>query len=381
MPVLVVAAISARLLAEAAAADGYEVVALDLFGDRDTRRAAVQWLPIGTPGTLTIDAERLAEALAGVARRGDVAGWICGAGFDGRPELLARTAALLPLIGNPAETVRRVRDPNAFFEVLDRRGIAHPPVQMTAPADAAAWLVKDAGGCGGWHIRRARPHEAVSAPYYLQREAAGTPMSATFVANGSGARVLGFNALSVRPLLARPLVYCGAVGPVALRAEVAERVGDVVGALAAAFALRGAGSLDFLLDGDRLSVLEVNPRLPASIALYRGGAPGGAGQGVIAAHLGACLHGVLPPPSAGAASTLVHGTEIVFAPHAFWLNQRIADRLAMRADCHDLPMAAAHFEAGAPLCSVSASGAGVEPVRASLRRSRAEVYELLEIDR
>ena len=38
--------------------------------------------------------------------------------------------------------------------------------------------------------------------------------------------------------------------------------------LAAVFRLRGLGSLDFLLDGDTVEVLELNPRPPASLALY-----------------------------------------------------------------------------------------------------------------
>jgi predicted ATP-grasp superfamily ATP-dependent carboligase len=39
MPAIAVAAISARAMAEAAVSDGFKVVALDLFGDTDTRRA------------------------------------------------------------------------------------------------------------------------------------------------------------------------------------------------------------------------------------------------------------------------------------------------------------------------------------------------------
>ena len=54
MPTIAVAAISARAMAEAAASDGFKVVALDLFGDTDTRRAASRWLPIGAPGSLQI---------------------------------------------------------------------------------------------------------------------------------------------------------------------------------------------------------------------------------------------------------------------------------------------------------------------------------------
>lgn len=50
MQTIAVAAISARAMAEAAASDGFKVVALDLFGDVDTRRAASRWMPIGASG-------------------------------------------------------------------------------------------------------------------------------------------------------------------------------------------------------------------------------------------------------------------------------------------------------------------------------------------
>ena len=390
MPVLAVAAISARMLAEAAAADGFEVVGLDLFGDLDTRRACTQWWPIGEPSRLHIDADRLLSALAMLAARAareqsaEVVGWIAGSGFEGRPDLLARGAALLPLIGTPAEAVRRVRDPQLFFDALDAQGIAHPPVLTTAPADANGWLVKDADACGGWHIRRATPHEAVQPPHYVQREVAGTPMSATFIANGSSAVVLGFNQLIVRPVLARPFVFCGAVGPVALAPAVAAAVIAAVRALAATFALRGLGSLDFMLDGDQVQVLEVNPRPPASMALYGGNGHPAASNPIVADHVRACLQGVLPewPALTGpalTASATVRGTEIVFAPHRLWLSESAAQRLAGNRACHDLPAAALQFDVGDPLCSVSASGTGAEQVLALLDRGREAVYQTLEI--
>ena len=381
MPVLAVAAISARMLAEAAAADGFEVVGLDLFGDVDTRRACTQWWPIGEPGHLHIDADRLLSALAMLAARNqsaEVVGWIAGSGFEGRPDLLACGAALLPLIGTPADAVRRVRDPQLFFDVLDAQGIAHPPVLATAPTDANGWLVKDAGGCGGWHIRRATPHEAVQPPYYVQREVPGTPMSATFIANGSSAVVLGFNQLIVRPVLARPFVYCGAVGPVALPPAVADAVPAAVRALAASFALRGLGSLDFMLDGDRVQVLEVNPRPPASMALYGGNGDRAASSPIVADHVRACLQGVLPEQTMPTASATVLGTEIVFAPHRLWLSESAAQRLAGNRACHDLPAAGQQFDVGDPVCSVSASGGSAEQVRALLDRGREAVYQTLE---
>ena len=370
-PVLAVAALSARVLAEAAAVDGYDVVALDLFGDADTRRACSQWWPIGRPEVLRIDATLLLSQLAALARCGGAMGWIAGSGLDGRPGLLARGAALLPLLGTQPDAVRRVRDPALFFAQLGAAGIAHPAVQATPPADAARWLVKDAQGCGGWHIRRALGQLDVPAHHYFQRELPGTPMSATFIADGRAARVLGFNELIVRPFGTRPFVYCGVVGPVPLPAGLARRVGAALDDLAAAFSLRGLGSLDFIREGDTFGVLEINPRPPASLALY--------GPGTVAAHLHACLQAELPRAQA-LEHVAVRGTEIVFARRPLRLDATAALRLAGRAGCHDLPAGAARFGAGDPVCSVSAKGTSAAHVRSRLERMRNAVHQSLETD-
>ncbi|HEY8707036.1 MAG TPA: ATP-grasp domain-containing protein, partial [Burkholderiaceae bacterium] len=330
MTVLAVAALSARMLAEAATDDGFDVVALDLFGDADTRRACSQWLPIGSAAALRIDADRLLTALAALAQREGVIGWIAGGGFEGRPELLERGAALLPLIGTSADAVRRVRDANAFFGFLDVQGIAHPPVRMTAPADAAGWLAKDAHACGGWHIHRvvarrgATPSGPVPAHHYFQREIPGAPMSATFIANGRDASVLGFNQLIVRRFGTHPFVYCGAVGPVPLSADVAIRIAAAARVLARQFSLCGLASLDFMLSGDAFDVLEVNPRPPASMALYGKRVVPPAAQGIVAAHVRACLQGELPRWPAPTANAGVQGSEIVFASRPLWLDEPAA---------------------------------------------------------
>ena len=385
MTVLAVAALSARMLAEAASDDGFDVVALDLFGDADTRRVCSQWVPIGSAAALQIDADLLLTALAALAQREGVIGWIAGSGFEGRTELLERGAEWLPLIGTSADAVRRVRDPSAFFGFLDVQGIAHPKVRMTAPADAAGWLVKDARACGGWHIRRVavqrdatRAMPPVPAHHYFQREIPGVPMSATFIANGCDASVLGFNRLIVRRFGARPFVYCGAVGPVPLSAAIASRIAAATRVLARQFSLRGLASLDFMLDGDAFSVLEVNPRPPASMALYGKRFAVSGSMGIVAAHVRACLRDELPGWPAPAANPAVRGTEIVFASRPLWLDEPAARQLAERAACHDLPAAATRFEAGDPVCSVSASASSAEQVLALLERRCESVHQFLE---
>ena len=126
-------------------------------------------------------------------------------------------------------------------------------------------------------------------------------------------------------------------------------------------------------DGDGVKVLEVNPRPPASMALY--------GHGIVAAHVRACVQGELPRlPSEANDFTVdtVRGTEVVFAPRRLWLDEPAALRLAARPGCHDLPNAGTGFETGDPLCSVSASGASAGHVRELLQRGRLAVHQSLE---
>lgn len=371
---LAVASLSARLLAEVAAQEGHGVIALDLFGDADTRRASALWLPIGSPSSMRIDGGQLLAALAQIKLRGDVDGIVIGSGFDGRTALLGEAAALLPLFGTAANEVQRVRDPQVFFAALDRHRIEHPAVQLAPLAEAAGWLVKDAGGCGGWQVRAAEAARALAPGHYFQRESAGVPMSATFVANGRDAVVLGFNRQLVRSIAtgggARPFVFCGVVGPLPLDAAVARRVEDAVRVVAAEFELRGLGSLDFLLDGEAFAVLEVNPRPPASLALYRDRQP-------LQLHLRACREGELAE-STHATTAKVNGTEIVFARRALQLDAEAARKIASQPQCHDLPRADSTFAVGDPLCSVSAQGDGVEEVVALLGRRRDAMLHRLE---
>lgn len=409
MSTLAVAGISVRMLAEAAAADGFEVIALDLFGDADTRRASAQWRTIGTGEGLQIDGDRLLAALAELAQRSDVQGWIAGSGFDGRPDLLARGAALLPLIGTQADAMRRVRDPQEFFGFLGEMRIAHPAVRIEPPDDAAGWLRKDSGACGGWHIRQAAAldgavgasfesleqplsptlsHAPEGSRHYYQRQVTGTPMSATFIANGRRAVVLGFNRLLVRRVGSHPYVYGGAIGPVGLPDRAANEVTAAVRAIAEVFSLQGLGSLDFILDGDAISVLEVNARPPATLGLYGWPAPGSTSQGIVNAHIEACVDGGLTLASHEATrasvARAVHGSDNVFARRRFTLDEHAVARLAAWPNCHDLPHAATTFEAGDPVCSVRATvedaraNEAADRVQAQLTERRQALQQFLE---
>jgi predicted ATP-grasp superfamily ATP-dependent carboligase len=376
MPTLAVVAISARAMAEAAARDGFGVVALDLFGDLDTRRAASRWLPIGAPGSLRIDAARTLAALRDLSREPDpVIGWVAGSGFEGEPDLLEQGAAILPLIGTAAAAVRRLRDPALFFGFLAAQGIPHPQVSFERLEKPEGWLMKDAQACGGWHVRRPPwPVDVRPAPgRYYQHEMAGQPMSATFIANGRDVHVLGFNELMVCRLGARHFVFRGVVGPVPIAPDMAHRLTAIARTLTVAFELRGLCSLDFMRDGEAIGVLEVNPRPPASMSLY---APG-----LMRAHARACLNAQLPPARPGrapGAGGMAGGMEIVFAPRPLQLDAAAARQLAAWPGIHDLPGAGQRFDAGDPLCTLSVNGRDAAQVRRRLDESRERLLQSLE---
>lgn len=361
MPTLVVAALSARWLCEAAVDAGYRVVALDVFGDVDTRRIAAGWQPIGRPGTLRIDPARVLAGLREARLDGRVTGWLAGSGIEGLPDVLERGAALLPLLGTAPQDVRRVRDPLSFFAALREHGIAYPPTRFLPPPQLHGWLIKDARGTGGSHIRPAEHYDdaqPLGPSEYFQQLVDGTPMSATFIGNGEDAAILGFNAL-----IAQRHRYAGVIGPVPLAAEPARVVAQAVRGLTARFRLCGLGSLDFLLSGDRVAVLEVNPRPPASLALYRALQP-------LQAHMRA-LAGELPVLPADRGRP--RGTQVYFAPARGEIDAAASQALAAMTDCHDVPSPGTRFDPGDPVCSVSAEGDDVDAVREALALRLAEV--------
>lgn len=372
--VVAIAALSARALVDAAADEGLRPIALDLFGDADTRRRALRWQAIGAPPRMAIDEAALLDGLEAAAREPAMMGWIAGSGFEGRDGLLAAGAQRLPLLGAAPRAWASVRDPRRFFAALRTLGIAHPQVCFEPPASPDGWLRKDLHASGGWHVRRARADEPPpAAGEYWQCELAGTPVSATLLACADGARIVGFNRQRVRRFGDRPYVFCGIVGPVALLDDPAAALRSAADALVKHFDLRGLASLDAILHDDgRVSVLEVNPRPPASAALYRRWA----GLGLVDAHLRACRGESLPRGDAPMAG--VRGHEIVFARRSTEVSASAANRLARFAHVHDLPRPGSRADRGDPLCSVDAEGTSVDDVTACLDARREQCLQLME---
>ncbi|KND62431.1 hypothetical protein BVER_01640c [Candidatus Burkholderia verschuerenii] len=378
-PRLAVAGLSARLVAQSAARTGYSVVALDIFGDRDTREHANMWFDIGGNG-LSIDRARFHDALERAARLPRMLGLIASSGLEPLADELSRAPHMPSFIGN-GEAAKTVRDPRRFFALLDDAGIAHPQVRLTSPDDPRGWLVKRSDGCGGTHIERAEDIERIPEHAYFQKQAHGRSMSALFIAAHREAVVIGFAEQLSMQAGPWPYVYAGSIGPVNLPAETATCIVQAIETIVWKTDLTGLNSIDFLLDDDNFSVLEINTRPSSTMALYEAAWPDTWPRGLIGAHLDACLHGELP---ACAHTALLKppmraGQRVVFAPKSFIVTSAFSDACFADPACHDVPLALAHIEAGQPVCTMSATAPTLDALRTALDREHARQLQCIDM--
>lgn len=343
MSVLVVA-VSARMLAELAVADGYEVIALDRFGDADLRAVA--------PGTTA----HSADALAALAAEIDTDAVVYGAGFENRPHLVARIADGRELLGTAPELLGAVRDPWAVGAAARTAGARAPetrrPGECPAPEmrqageypapERDAWLRKPMRGGGGRGVRRWRGG-ALRATEILQRRLPGLSCSAVAIGDGQRAAVLGLT----EQLHRRPgFGWMGNVTPPRLPAgelaELDDQLSAVCEKVVSRFGVRGAFGVDAIWDGRHAWVLEVNPRPPASLELFGPGSFEAHVRGARGLGLPAGLPGV-PAARRPAVKLVLYAGRDIRAPDPGWWPDGLV---------RDIPHADAEIKRGAPVCTL-----------------------------
>lgn len=351
-----VVALSGRALTSAAGRAGRAVHALDLFGDTDTRAHAARSEVVAGSLTEGFDARALVAAAERLAPAGTTPefGLVYGSGLEDRPALLEALSRGRRRYGNSPGTVARIKDPRIFFSTLARLGIPCPETVFTAPADPAGWLAKRIGASGGSHVVPASRTSPERPDRYYQRRVPGRPIGVSFLADGSRATVLGFSEQWAWPgSRGSSFLFGGALQPAPVDERVARLVPGTLDALTAEFGLVGLNSLDMLVDGDRLAVIEVNPRPGANLDLFDeiAGAP------LFELHLQACdgrLPGLIAVAAGATAMAVVYAECSCVVPADIAWPGWVADR----------PAPGAAIEPGAPVCTVLASAATAELVRA-----------------
>ena len=212
------------------------------------------------------------------------------------------------------------------------------------------WLQKQSGGSGGGHITRALPLQDIPPKYthYYQREVVGVPVSLLFLATDGDVHAIGFNKQWCAGTTLNPYRYGGAVSHVDLAQSVKGTILDAANKIAKDLKLTGINSLDCVVDGAIVWILELNARLSASLDLYEN-----TDGDLFSAHIAACLGLPVVMPVLKLSSN---------AHHVIYANEGCVVPVNMGWPDYvlDRPVAGSIIEAGQPLCTVFARAENAE---------------------
>ncbi len=375
------------MLAQSAARAGFNVVALDIFGDRDTREYAGLWFDIGGAG-LAIDRARLFEALAHAARLPRMLGLVVTSRLEPLADGLARGEQMPRFIGNSAQASSAVRDPRRFSRCSTKRASSIPRCASRAPPIRAAGSssAPTAAAACTWSpptatTRKGDDGEAdrgdPAGPAYFQRMSPGRSMSALFVGARREVSVIGFAEQLSFACGKLPFVHAGSVGPLDLPPGTAERITDAIRTIVWQTGLTGLNSIDFLLDGDTFRVLEINARPSSTMALYDAAWPDAWPRGLFGCHLDACLNGDAAVPPAPEPARRV-AQRVVFAPRGFTASARFSDTCFGDPACHDVPLAGTRVEASQPVCTLVVQAPTLPPCATNWSASTRALLQRIE---
>ena len=338
---IIIAAISSRAYVQAAVDAGFEVLAIDVFCDVDTQKLVFKAHQIGL-SDYGFNATELLKILDEI-ELSQFAGFCYGAGFEAQPQLLVEIAKRLPLLGNSAETLRHCKNPQFFLELCNAFEMRTPKTSFKRPFSSVGWVSKQFGASGGAHIKPLLPLDLPQKNLvYYQQITAGTPISCLFLADGVHAEVIGFSEQWCAPTAIAPYRYGGAVSHVPLSQYCKKTITALIQGISFKLGLRGINSIDFIVDGDMIYALEINPRLSATLDLYS------AKRGnYFASHVEACLAQLRNWPSVKGIS---RAHQIIYAKQ----KMDVTANMGWPDWVRDIPQPNSKIEVGMPICTVTA---------------------------
>lgn len=346
---LLILGASVRAAAQSAARTGLRPYCGDLYCDADLPDIALRQVARSFSGDLL----RIAET-------SPPGPWMYTGGLENYPWLVERISRRHELLGTGADALRRVRDPFELGRVLGAAGLFFPECRRYEDGimHGGGWLLKHRGSSGGQKVLLSGENTAAERGrgWYYQRRVEGLAVGAVYVATQGKARLLGVTEQLLTGSCSRPFRYAGSIGPLALTAwedEAMRQTGDV---LAAGFSLHGLFGVDFIIDHERVWVIEVNPRYTASVEVLERAF----GFNAVDLHIAAC-HGRPLPPIESSGSPCI-GKCIVYANEPCTISAEQVQALQRRnrgrpwPAVADIPRAGTQIDIGQPILTVFAEG-------------------------
>jgi len=384
-------------LAASARRAGYQVYAVDYFGDQDLKHVCHESRSIikqrigetcGQVGT-GFSPETLLQLTKDLLREDKIDAALLSSGLDDSPDVLSELNDLIPILGNLPNVIRKVRDKMEFLRELKRLGIPHPETAFAQNFEEAKKKSKDIGypvvvkpssGFGGAGIRKVQSRQELEQTFrevpslnekvLIQGHISGTPASASLISSTDKAVVLTLNEqlLGMREVGQRePFGYCGNVVPLSATSAITDACKSVAEKVVLHFGLVGSNGVDLVISEEGVPhVMEVNPRFQGTLECVERVLR----TNIVRAHVEACLQGTLP--------TIVKKTSIFCIRLILFAPQRsIAPDLSTFEEIRDIPLPGIIVEESEPVCSVVIEGASRESLLRKAMGTTELIYKLL----
>ena len=388
---LLVIGVDSVSLAASAKRAGYEVFAVDHFGDQDLKRvcreslsAIKQRLGRGC-GYLSRDfsPEFLLQLAKVLLKRYEIDAALLSSGLDDSSDILFELNELVPILGNHPSIIGKTRDQTQFFRELDRIGVSHPETAVVEDLEEARnkskdirypIVVKPSRGFGGAGVRKVEAFQQLKRAFgdasfldkkvLIQKYISGIHASASLISSIKGVITLTVNEqlIGMQELGQRePFGYCGNMVPLSVPRSVVDKCKSVVGGVAQHFGLVGSNGVDLVISRQGVpNVIEVNPRFQGTLESVERVLR----MNIVEAHVEACVQGGLPIISKR--TPVFCARLILFAPQRL-----IAPELNAFEGVRDIPLPGVIVEEGEPLCSLIVEG----PNRGHIIQKASETAE------
>jgi predicted ATP-grasp superfamily ATP-dependent carboligase len=298
---VLVAGFNTRPLVYSLSRAGYEVYAVDFFGDLDLHPYVKDCLILTKKLSVKYEIVKNNYSeylplliLELLEKHPKIKYLIIGSGLD---DAIEERALLLKKINrkkykilnlnNDLKAIKKSRDTDFIFNFLKKLGYGVPRtvsfdvVKSNTDDLKYPFIFKKKSGSGGTNIYKIQSKSDLSfnikllntetfdpKDWLVQEYIEGKPVSCTTISNGEESELISVNhqIIGDKYLYApREFMYCGNIVPANLSGEDKNLIVDISLKLSAELGLKGINGFDFVLRNHYAYLMEINPRIPGSI--------------------------------------------------------------------------------------------------------------------
>jgi len=291
---ILVVGFNSRPIAKSLNNAGFSVYAVDFFGDWDLSPVTEDFAAVAPvlersgeiQGASQRSFQEIMIELAAdlVNKHPRIQGCLLGSGFDDRPELVEKINSIVPLIGTSANGIRVARDFEGIHRMAAEAGFKIPKI-IPAIDSLALSKIQLPYVLTPRHSSGGLSKKLIQKPLDLQNEldlsletrenlvieefVPGYPMSCTFIKTRDTVNIVAVNDQVIGEPACNPpgpFYYCGNVTPTRAPGMIAKRARLCCQSLAELLPVQGLNGIDFVGTPEGIYFMEVNPRIPGSLA-------------------------------------------------------------------------------------------------------------------